>query len=67
MPDPSGQALESRMHRFRRDLPFILVSGHDRPYDEDDAGQAGHVECLYKPFRMEELDRCIRQLLGKNG
>lgn len=60
MPEMSGRELAFELRKDFPHLPIVLLTGHTDAEDH-----AEHIDLVVrKPFRIDELDRSIRQLLG---
>lgn len=47
--------------------PVVVVSGRQLPEDQAQAREQGASAYVTKPFRAEELERCVRSLLAANS
>ena len=61
MPTMGGRAVLVAMRERRPGLPIILCSGYERERDAQPAGDA----FLRKPFRIEELEQVLRDVLPR--
>lgn len=61
LPDGDGLAFLEHLRQVRRDLPFILLTGHDTTSLARDAIAAGAQDFLAKPFTLRELRRLMEQ------
>ena len=55
MPGMSGLSLQTELHRSRRDMPVIMVSGHGEVSTAVRAMKEGAVDFLEKPFSKADL------------
>ncbi len=60
MPGPDGLALAELLHNQRPELPIVMVSAHDEGALK--AFDAGVVDYLLKPVRLERLKRTIERV-----
>ena len=63
MPPPSGDQMVRLIHCLRPNLPIVLISGYENKISPSEAQRLNIVAFLFKPFRMEELDQRIRQMV----
>jgi CheY-like chemotaxis protein len=63
MPDMTGLALAERIHRFRPDVPFLLITGYAGALENASTEDYGIQGVLYKPFSHTALARSIYNLL----
>jgi CheY-like chemotaxis protein len=62
-----GVGLLQHLHRLRRAVPLVVITGRDRAevlHAIEIAGIIGVVSILQKPFSLEELKRVVRDALG---
>lgn len=63
LPDMSGAKLFHRLRAIRPDLPIVICSGMDLD-PSDLANLRGRFAFLRKPYRLEDLDRTLRDVLA---
>mgnify|MGYP003588795483 CR=1 FL=1 len=63
MPNLSGVDLARQLRAIRQDLPIILCSGLNDPYEPEQEDEAAIVAFLLKPFSFEELAKTVRRAL----
>jgi PAS domain S-box-containing protein len=66
MPGINGTEVAQRMHEAQPRLPIIFITGYDSGGDLMTIG-GERFRVLSKPFRIDELGREIRDLLGHTG
>jgi CheY-like chemotaxis protein len=62
-----GIGLLQQLHRLRRAVPLVVITGRDRAevlHAIEIAGFVGVVSILQKPFSLAELTRVVRDALG---
>lgn len=59
MPEMTGGELALRLRSHQPDLPIVLLTGYTDPNTAPDAVDA----VLHKPFKLEELESVIQQML----
>jgi CheY-like chemotaxis protein/GAF domain-containing protein len=64
MPGLSGLEVARLLHRRKPDLPVIVMTGWEASLDRTALADAGIVEVLYKPFRIEQLGDLLKSLAG---
>ena len=66
MPGLRGERVAVEIRATRPDLPFVFLSGFDRPDEAlDDLGEA-FAQRLTKPVTWNELRRALWQAAGKS-
>jgi len=63
MPELSGTDLKSRIHRIKRHLPILYISGYPTDTITDDGVLPDDVAFLQKPFTHREILRKIDDML----
>ena len=63
MAEMSGWAVQSHLRRVNRDIPLILISGHDDPGAHARAKHEGAQTYLTKPFDGDILLQAIRMAI----
>ena len=66
MPTINGVELAKLIKELAGDIPVILHTGKIDLVDEKQAAQAGIVEIITKPYRIEELDKLIKKVIISN-
>jgi DNA-binding response OmpR family regulator len=62
MPDLNGPETLARLRGVNPFVPVFFMSGNTGRYSEEDLLALGATRVLQKPFRLDELDRLLRQL-----
>jgi len=63
MPEANGGELIAALKRDGRDIPTVVLTGHDTDAGRRDAEAAGADRFLVKPLMRDELRRTISELL----
>jgi two-component system cell cycle response regulator len=48
-----------------QNIKVVMLTGMDRPLERRLAAELGADGCLSKPVRLDELDSCVKQVLGQ--
>ena len=64
MPRRSGRFVYHEIRSHKPDQPILLVSGFPKDERIDGLLEEGHCAFLQKPFRLEDLARVIKGLVG---
>ena len=66
MPGIEGHEICAKMRADRRtaEIPVVLLTAKAADADEREAAEAGVDAYLVKPFRIEELDETLKELLA---
>ena len=64
MPDKDGVELLKKVKEIAPQLPVVMMSGYSIDEKRTMAQQLGAVECLKKPFELEDVRRVIKQATG---
>ena len=67
MAEMSGWAVQTHLRRANRDIPLILMSGHDDPGAHARAKRNGAQHYLSKPIDADLLLGAIRNAVGSRG
>lgn len=69
LPEMSGFEVIGFIRRTPRfaATPVVVVSGRQLPEDQAQAREQGASAYVTKPFRLDELERCVRSLLAANS
>lgn len=67
MPRVNGRELVEWLHRRRRGLPVIMVSGYTGEVDIKRLLMRREVEWLEKPFEVKELVTMLKRMLEASG
>lgn len=67
MPKKDGFQVLDELRRFRRtaQTPVLMLSGHDQPWDREEARRRGAADFLTKPIDRAELMNRLSLLLGR--
>jgi CheY-like chemotaxis protein len=63
MPDITGVELARQVHALRPELPLVIISGHMRTHDADQARSLGVRWFVEKPFSLSALAETFHQAL----
>jgi CheY-like chemotaxis protein len=63
LPDMSGAEVCAELRALRPDLAVVLCSGYPRELLEKDFDGAKPNAFLHKPFSLEALEACVRELV----
>jgi DNA-binding NtrC family response regulator len=61
MPEMTGIQLLSRLRSLNQQLPVILMTGHCRLFDPQQAIALGAADCLIKPFDPDSFVACLER------
>lgn len=69
LPEMSGFEIIAFIRRHPRfaATPVVVVSHRNLPEDQAQAREQGAAAYLTKPFKPEELERCVRSLVAANS
>ncbi|WP_269540572.1 hybrid sensor histidine kinase/response regulator [Cerasicoccus fimbriatus] len=68
MPEMTGLELAAAVRKHREDIPFILITAFDDTRENPLFDQLSITDIIPKPFRIEQLQRSLRQaMLGKEA
>ncbi len=67
MPDMSGIEVLRRIRAIDSVLPVVLITGHARPEDLDEARRLGISEVIEKPHILKNLTEAVAALKGRSG
>jgi DNA-binding response OmpR family regulator len=62
MPDLNGPETLAALRSVNLSVPVVFMSGNTGRYSEEDLLALGATRVLQKPFRLDELNRLLRQL-----
>jgi len=65
MPKHDGIFLMREIKKNWPDIPIIVMSGYPTPETIADVLKLGATQFIPKPFRPDELTKCVRQVLQK--
>ena len=63
LPRLSGLEVARRISRLRPGIPIILVTGWATELTPGELAEAGIIEVLYKPFRIDQLTSVVRSVV----
>ena len=66
MPNLTGEEISRELMQIRPDIPIILCTGYSDRMNEEKAKKMGIRSFLMKPFAMDKMALCIRQILDKS-
>ena len=69
MPVMSGMDFLKKLRMFppTKDIPFLMVTGHDKPEDIAKLSAAGASGVLMKPIKIDAYNKKIISLIKDNG
>lgn len=67
MPEMDGMELLKRVKSQKRDIPFVMITGHPTIETAVEAIKKGAYDYLTKPFQVEEVQIKIDRALEKGG
>lgn len=65
MPNMTGLQLATELKNLNRDIPVIIVSGHNDTIGEENMDRFNIDEYITKPFTGPQLGRAIRKVMDK--
>jgi DNA-binding NtrC family response regulator len=65
MPKHDGLFLMREIKKYLPEIPIIVMSGYPTPETIADVLKLGATQFIPKPFRPDELTKCVRQALQK--
>jgi CheY-like chemotaxis protein len=66
MPQKDGVEVLREIKNSVPDLPVIMMSGYSLQERRDKAKELGAIECLKKPFELDDVRRIVKETLGKS-
>jgi DNA-binding NtrC family response regulator len=66
MPQKDGVEVLKEIKGIVPNLPVVMMSGYSLQERRDEAKECGAVECLKKPFELDDVRRIVRATLGKS-
>ena len=66
MPEKDGVEVLREIKSITPDLPVVMMSGYSLQEKRDQAKELGAVDCLKKPFELDDVRRVVREALGKS-
>ena len=66
MPQKDGVEVLKEIKSSVPGLPVVMMSGYSLQERRDLARELGAVECLKKPFELDDVRRVVREALGKS-
>ena len=66
MPDKDGVEILKEVKSLIPNLPVIMMSGYSLEDKRRQAADLGAVDCLKKPFEMEDVRRVIKCAIGQD-
>jgi len=67
MPDMGGKELVQQLRRMAPNLRALAISSHTVEEVTEQSREAGFLDVIRKPFRMEALAQAIRRALDPNS
>ena len=65
MPDKDGVDVLKEVKSLAPDLPVVMMSGYSLDDKRKEARRLGAVECLKKPFEVEDIRRVVKEAIGR--
>lgn len=66
MPQKNGVEVLREIKSIAPKLPVVMMSGYSLQDKRDEAKELGAVECLKKPFELDDVRRVMKEALGKS-
>jgi CheY-like chemotaxis protein len=66
MPQKDGVEVLKEIKSIAPDLPVVMMSGYSMQERRDKARELGAVECLKKPFELNDVRRVVKETIGKD-
>ncbi len=66
MPEKDGVEVLREIKNIVPTLPVVMMSGYSLQERRDEAKELGAVDCLKKPFELDDVRRVVRDALGKS-
>jgi len=65
MPNKDGVEVLREIRAIAPDLPVVMMSGYSLQERRDTAKELGAIDCLKKPFELDDVRRVVKEALGK--
>ncbi len=65
MPDHDGVEVLKEVRAITPELPVVMMSGYSMDEKRKQAGLLGAVECLKKPFEVDDIRRVVKETIGQ--
>ena len=66
MPQKDGVDVLREIKSIVPNLPVVMMSGYSLQERRDEAKELGAVDCLKKPFELDDVRRVVKEALGKS-
>lgn len=66
MPHKDGVEVLREIKSIVPTLPVVMMSGYSLQERRDEAKELGAVDCLKKPFELDDVRRVVKEALGKS-
>ena len=66
MPDKDGIAVLREIRSINPGLPVVMMSGYSVLEKRIQSKDLGAIECMKKPFEMDDVRRVVKQAIGKD-
>ena len=66
MPDKDGIAVLREIRSINPGLPVVMMSGYSVLEKRTQSKDLGAIECMKKPFEMDDVRRVVKQAIGKD-
>jgi len=64
MPGHDGVEILGQIKIIAPELPVVMMSGYSLDEKREQASKLGAVDCLKKPFEVEDIRRVVRDAIG---
>jgi len=65
MPDKDGVEVLKEVKAITPDLPVVMMSGYSLDDKRQQARLLGAVDCLKKPFEVDDIRRVVKEAIGQ--
>ena len=65
IPDKDGVEILKEVKAIAADLPVVMMSGYSLDEKRQQARQMGAVNCLKKPFEVDDIRRVVKETIGE--
>ena len=65
MPESDGVQVLKEVKAITPDLPVVMMSGYSLDDKRQQASLLGAVDCLKKPFEVDDIRRVVKEAIGR--
>lgn len=65
MPEKDGVEVLKEVKAVAPGLAVVMMSGYSLEEKRRDAGRLGAIDCLKKPFEVEDIRRVVKEAIGQ--